>query len=323
MNFQFRSKPEQLSGDKLLATNEYGDIIIFKGKLHIPINTSSNIVYSFINKKWNKITNGAVFDGNFIPLLSCENLIVRDTDFFKYLVCDDDFILNYYRHMREKMCYPIINRGKLWYDHLTLAQHTELNDWYEEWLDVTETHIIPATPTWVNDKLNSRVRLRLLDIADDFIDELSVRWVKPEDIILTGSIANYNWSKYSDIDVHIIIDFSKIYKKKEFVEDYFNSKKELWKRDHEDLTIYGFPVELYVQDKDDELEASGVYSLDKNEWIKEPKNIDDAKINEVYVKEQAAKFMTLIDSYEKDLKKETDNHKKDMIGKNVKKLVDK
>ena len=52
MNFQFRSKPEQLSGDKLLATNEYGDIIIFKGKLHIPINTSSNIVYSFINKKW-------------------------------------------------------------------------------------------------------------------------------------------------------------------------------------------------------------------------------------------------------------------------------
>ena len=176
---------------------------------------------------------------------------------------------------------------------------------------------------WVNDKLNSRVRLRLLDIADDFIDELSVRWVKPQDIILTGSIANYNWSKYSDIDVHIIIDFSKIYKKKEFVEDYFNSKKELWKRDHEDLTIYGFPVELYVQDKDDKLEAGGVYSLDKNEWIKEPKNIDDAKINEVYVKEQAAKFMTLIDSYEKDLKKETDNHKIDMIGKNVKKLLDK
>ena len=176
---------------------------------------------------------------------------------------------------------------------------------------------------WVNDKLNSRVRLRLLDIADDFIDELSVRWVKPEDIILTGSIANYNWSKYSDIDVHIIIDFSKIYKKKEFVEDYFNSKKELWKRDHEDLTIYGFPVELYVQDKDDKLEASGVYSLDKNEWIKEPKNIDDAKINEVYVKEQAAKFMTLIDGYEKDLKKETDNHKIDKIGKNVKKLLDK
>lgn len=176
---------------------------------------------------------------------------------------------------------------------------------------------------WVNDKLNSRVRLRLLDIADDFIDEFSVRWVKPEDIILTGSIANYNWSKYSDIDVHIIMDFSKIYKKKEFVEDYFNSKKELWKRNHEDLTIYGFPVELYVQDKDDKLEASGVYSLNKNEWIKEPKNLDDAKINEVYVKEQAAKFMTLIDGYEKNLKKETDNHKIDKIGKNVKKLLDK
>ena len=176
---------------------------------------------------------------------------------------------------------------------------------------------------WVNDKLNSRVRLRLLDIVDDFIDELSVRWVKPEDTIITGSIANYNWSKYSDIDVHIIMDFSKIYKKKEFVEDYFNSKKELWKRDHEDLTIYGFPVELYVQDKDDKLEASGVYSLDKNEWIKEPKNLDDAKINEVYVKEQAAKYMTLVDGYENELKKETDTHKIDKIGEKVKKLLDK
>ena len=115
----------------------------------------------------------------------------------------------------------------------------------------------------------------------------------------------------------------KIYKKKEFVEDYFNSKKELWKRDHEDLTIYGFPVELYVQDKDDKLEASGVYSLDKNEWIKEPKNLDDAKINEVYVKEQAAKYMTLVDGYENELKKETDTHKIDKIGEKVKKLLDK
>lgn len=176
---------------------------------------------------------------------------------------------------------------------------------------------------WVNDKINSRVRLRLLDIVDDFIDNLSIRWVKPEDIILTGSIANYNWSKYSDIDVHIIIDYDKVYKKKEFVQDYFDSKKELWKRDHEDLTIYNFPVEIYVQDVDSDMESNGVYSLDKNEWIKEPKNLDDAKINEVYVKEQAAKYMTLVDGYENELKKETDTHKIDKIGERVKKLLDK
>lgn len=154
MNYYFRDKPEQLSGDKLLATNEFGDIIIFKGKLYIPIEKGYNIVYSFINRDWTEVLSGVILNHKPNLILSCENLIVKDTDFFKYLVCDNDFILNYYRHMREKMCYPIINRGKLWYDHLTLAQHTELNDWYEAWLDVTETHIIPDTPAWVDNKLN-------------------------------------------------------------------------------------------------------------------------------------------------------------------------
>ena len=45
---------------------------------------------------------------------------------------------------------------------------------------------------WPNGKLNSRVRLRLMDIADDFVKDLSVDWVKPKDVIFTGSIANYN-----------------------------------------------------------------------------------------------------------------------------------
>ena len=60
---------------------------------------------------------------------------------------------------------------------------------------------------WINNKINSRVRLKLLDLADEFIESLAVDWVKPKDIVITGSIANYNWSKYSDVDVHILIDF--------------------------------------------------------------------------------------------------------------------
>lgn len=70
---------------------------------------------------------------------------------------------------------------------------------------------------WVekNDEyqLSSKVRLRLLDIADDFIDELSVDWVKPKDIIFTGSLANFNWSRYSDVDIHILYDFKKYIRK--------------------------------------------------------------------------------------------------------------
>lgn len=176
---------------------------------------------------------------------------------------------------------------------------------------------------WVNGKINSRVRLRLLDIADDFMDDLSIKWVKPIDIILTGSIANYNWSKYSDIDLHIIIDYNKVYSKKEFVEDYFNSKKELWKRDHEDLKIYGFPVEIYVQDKNEDVDSNGVYSLNKNEWIKEPKDMDDIKLNEKYIKSQAAKYINQIQKYEDKLKSEKDSYKVEKIGISVKKILDK
>ena len=58
---------------------------------------------------------------------------------------------------------------------------------------------------WVKGLLNSRVRLRLLDIADDFINTLPISHSLVDDIILTGSLANYNWSRYSDFDLHILL----------------------------------------------------------------------------------------------------------------------
>lgn len=176
---------------------------------------------------------------------------------------------------------------------------------------------------WVNNKINSRVRLKLLDIADDFIDSMEIGWVKPKDIVLTGSIANYNWSKYSDIDVHVIIDYDEVYKNKRFVDDYFTSKKVLWENSHEELTIYGFPVEVYVEDIDTPSDSSGKYSLIKNEWIKEPKNLEDTKINGDYIKKEAAKYINKIDKLEEDLKKGKDNSEIEDIGKKAVELFKK
>ena len=175
---------------------------------------------------------------------------------------------------------------------------------------------------WVNNKLNSRVRLRLLDIADDFIDTLAVDWVKPKDIVFTGSLANYNWSKYSDIDIHVILDYNKVYKKKEFVEDYFSSKKELWLNEHPKLSIYGFPIELYVEDSNEESTSSGVYSLNKNEWIKEPVDFEDVKLNAKYIKNYAAKLMTQIDNIEKKQKNAKDDYKVEQCRKELLKIFD-
>ena len=168
---------------------------------------------------------------------------------------------------------------------------------------------------WINGELNSRVRLRLLDIADDFIKTLEVNWVEPKDIILTGSLANYNWSKYSDFDLHIVIDFEEVDERVNFVKDYFDSKKKLWNEQHENLKIYGFPVEVYVQDANEVHTASGVYSLELGEWLKKPSknSIQAIKLNKFYIKEQVAKFVHKIDALEAALEGETDSYKIEQI----------
>lgn len=176
---------------------------------------------------------------------------------------------------------------------------------------------------WVNNKLNSRVRLRLLDIVNDYLKDLSIDWVEPQDVVLTGSIANYNWSKYSDVDIHILMDYSQVYKKTEFVEDYFKSKKDLWSQSHEDLTIYGFPVEIFVEDVNAESCTTGLYSINKNKWIIEPSQMEDGIQNSKYVKNQAARIINQIDYIEDKLKKEKDTHKIEVLSSKIKKVWDK
>ena len=123
---------------------------------------------------------------------------------------------------------------------------------------------------WPNGKINSRVRLRLMDIADDFFATLKIDWLKPLDILLTGSMANYNWSKYSDFDLHLLLTLSDLDENVDFVHEYFTAKKKLWNEEHENLMIYGFPVEVYVQDVSEPLVSNGIYSLYKNKWVVEP-----------------------------------------------------
>ena len=177
---------------------------------------------------------------------------------------------------------------------------------------------------WVNGKLNSRVRLRLLDIADTFFDSLDVSWVKPKDIIMTGSLANYNWSKYSDIDLHIVVNFKDVDERVDFVKNYFDSKKKLWNEEHEDLTIYGYPVELYVQDANEEHTASGIYSLEKDKWIKEPERDDLAaiKLDKETVVNKTKKIADKIEDLETACETEKDTEKLDILSNKVKKLFD-
>lgn len=59
------------------------------------------------------------------------------------------------RKLRTEKCYSVVNRGRLWYNRLTVEQYAELEIWYQKWLDVTDTLIIPEEPIWLNDKLET------------------------------------------------------------------------------------------------------------------------------------------------------------------------
>lgn len=166
--------------------------------------------------------------------------------------------------------------------------------------------------------MDSRVRLKLLDIVDDFIKTLAINWVKPKNIFVIGSIVNYNWGTFSDIDINIVYDFSKIYKKNtEFVADYLWAKRNEWNQKHEELKIKGFPVELTVVDVNKLGVSSGIYDLEKNKWEKEPTDLDDIQFNVEYIKSYCAKQMIKVDEIIDKIDTETDTHK---LGKLSKKL---
>jgi predicted nucleotidyltransferase len=117
--------------------------------------------------------------------------------------------------------------------------------------------------------LRPEIRKQLLLNARRFIEFCDIESMKYNDIILTGSMANFNYNATSDIDIHIVLDFDQISDNEEFVRDYFKLKKDLWANKH-DITIKGYDVEIYVQDTDEPHKSTGMYSLIKNEWIAKP-----------------------------------------------------
>ena len=124
---------------------------------------------------------------------------------------------------------------------------------------------------WENGKLKVEILKKLREIGKDFFKELELEPnVKLHDITLTGSISNYNWSKFSDVDLHLRLDFSEVDDDKDFVKSYMLAKKTIWNDKH-DITIYDFPVEVYVEDIGDTHIASGLYSVLKNKWLVIPK----------------------------------------------------
>ena len=144
---------------------------------------------------------------------------------------------------------------------------------------------------------------RALDrIGKEWAEFASIPKKAIKDVILTGGNANYNYTKYSDIDLHLVIDKEQI-DCPDVLDDYLQSKKQLWALTH-DITVKGQPVELYAQDyKDPFRKGQGIYSLQSNKWLQEPTKY---KINRNHpevirkVKDFMNHIDTLIDSKSDD-----------------------
>ncbi len=124
-----------------------------------------------------------------------------------------------------------------------------------------------------NGRLFNDVRLKLLQFAYTWIEFSKVI---PKDIVkdvfMTGGNVNYNYTPYSDIDVHVEIDKSKT-PNKEMFDSLLDDKKQLWTLKHHDVKVKGYPLEPYAHDVNEKLpNGQGAYSLLYDKWIQKPEH---------------------------------------------------
>jgi GNAT superfamily N-acetyltransferase len=165
---------------------------------------------------------------------------------------------------------------------------------------------------WSNDTLEPKVQKKLLKIANAFIKDVKIpKGTKIKDIIFTGSLANFNWSKFSDIDLHVVLDFNQFDGDKNMVQDYFDAQRKLWEKEH-DIKIFDYPVQPYMQDSNQELVASAIYSIVKNKWIKKPKQekfIPDKSL----IKQKAHQFIKKLKEIQIEYKNQNFNLVIDLV----------
>jgi hypothetical protein len=137
---------------------------------------------------------------------------------------------------------------------------------------------------WENNHLRKEVRHQLLKIAKNFIEFLEVPSLKLKDVTLSGSSAGYNYSEYSDIDLHLVVNSNEL----------FTAQKVQYNNTY-DLNIRGIPVELYVQPAGQIHHSAGIYSVLDDKWLSEPVH-EEPTVDPKDIKSKARSYSGKINS---------------------------
>jgi len=154
---------------------------------------------------------------------------------------------------------------------------------------------------WDGDHLKSTVRIKLLEIVDKFVEFVklpaSVQIVQK---IFTGSMCTYAYTQFSDLDTHVIIDIPRSnLLGGQPLKVALNARKALWSLQYHP-EIFKYPVELYLQDVNEQFIGSGIYDLVEDKWLRHPEHITNLHIDRYAIELKSKDLQEQIDAALKD-----------------------
>jgi hypothetical protein len=158
-----------------------------------------------------------------------------------------------------------------------------------------EMHPTLNTKLWDGETLKPEVRAHCIKIAEKWKEFANIPPKSTTDLIITGGNAGFWYTPYSDLDIHWIMHRRDFGGNPTLVEDYVLDKKNLFAKEHPNLKIYGYDVELYAQDvKTPFSQGQGVYSILHDKWIQKPKKVQ-VDFDDPHIQMKVEHYMSRID----------------------------
>ena len=151
-------------------------------------------------------------------------------------------------------------------------------------------------------KMRPEIRDSLLKIVEDYEAFIDID-IDIEDITLTGSLSNFNWSEFSDVDLHILVDFEN--PSESIEKKYLDSRRIIW-NSLRDVNVKGFESEIYVQDSKEQHFASGMYSVMYNDWVVKPEE-KEVVLDPHKILSKSKQWMDMIDQIEDNMERTSTN----------------